>query len=94
MQAIYVLLRKGISMRKVRITVQGPLGYKDAVNEYGEDALLLTASGEVKPARKLKENDVLISFQDSFRSCSSILWKILKIEWPGKPHNNVKGSSK
>jgi hypothetical protein len=46
-----------------------------------EDDLLLTAGGVVKPARKLKEGDVLIRFSSAL--CH---WEITKMEWVRKTH--------
>jgi hypothetical protein len=69
-------------MRKVQITAQGPLGWKDTVDVFSEDALLLTFSGEVKAVRTLREGDVLIRFSDaSGGPYRPHRWSISKIEW-------------
>lgn len=70
-------------MRKVSITAQGPLGWKDTTDVFMEDDLLLTAGGVVKPARKLKEGDVLIRFSSAL--CH---WEITKMEWARKTHTS------
>ena len=66
-------------MRKVKIEAMGPLGYKDTADVFGEDELLLTAAGAVKPVRQLKEGDVLVRFNGN--PGTPLLWTILRIEW-------------
>ncbi len=66
-------------MRKVKIEAMGPLGYKDTADVFGEDELLLTAVGAVKPVRQLKEGDVLVRFNGN--PGTPLRWTILKIEW-------------
>jgi hypothetical protein len=66
-------------MRKVKIEAMGPLGYKDSADVFGEDELLLTAAGAVKPVRQLKEGDVLVRFNGN--PGTPLRWTILRIEW-------------
>ena len=66
-------------MRKVIITSTGPLGYSDSVEEYLEYSLLLTASGEVKPAYQVREGEVLVRFNGQPRT--PVPWTIIKVEW-------------
>ena len=70
-------------MRQVKLTMQGQIGYGDRTETYSEDDLLLTATGQVKPVRQLRERDVLITFPDAspFRP---LLWTIVQIEWVRK----------
>lgn len=65
-------------MRKVQVTAQGPLGWSDSTETFSEEDLVLTASGEVKHVRRLREGDILIRFLES-----NVVqrWTILKIEW-------------
>ena len=66
-------------MRKVKIEAQGPLGYRDSTDVFGEDELLLTAGGRVKPAQQLREGDVLVRFNGN--PGTPLRWTILRIEW-------------
>ena len=66
-------------MRKVIITSTGPLGYSDSVEEYSEDSLLLTASGEVRPAYQMREKEVLVRFNG--QPGTPQLWAVIKVEW-------------
>jgi hypothetical protein len=68
-------------MRKVQISATGPLGWSDWMETFSEDALLLTASGEVKAAHRLREGDVLIRFSDLVREGPAQRWIITKAEW-------------
>ena len=67
-------------MRKVQISATGPLGWSDWMETFSEDTLLLTASGEVKAAHRLREGDVLIRFGE-FSTTSALRFSITKIEW-------------
>ena len=46
---------------------------------FGEDELLLTAAGAVKPVRQLKEGDVLVRFNGN--PGTPLRWTIMKMEW-------------
>ena len=69
-------------MRTVKITAQGPLGWSDSTEVFGEDDLLLTAGGVVKPTRQLREGDVLIRFWER----NTQAWTIVKMEWMRREH--------
>ena len=71
-------------MRQVTLTLQGPMGYNDRTETYSEDDLLLTATGQVKPVRQLRERDVLITFPDASYAKDSLRWTIVQIEWVRK----------
>ena len=66
-------------MRKVSITAQGPLGYKDTTDVFMEDDLLLTFGGMVKPAKKLREGEILVRFGG--QPGVSQLWTVIEVEW-------------
>ena len=71
-------------MRKVKLTLQGPMGYRDREETYSEDTLLLTASGQVKPVRQLREGEVLITFPDAAYAKDSLRWTLMHVEWVRK----------
>jgi hypothetical protein len=73
-----------MGMRKVIITSTGPLGYSDSVEEYSEDALLLTSSGEVRPAYQMRENEVLVRFNG--QPGTPQLWTVIRVEWVRREH--------
>lgn len=71
-------------MRQIKITTQGPLGYKDTTDVFMEDDLLLTVGGVVKPARQLKEGDILVRFGG--QPGTPQLWTVMEIEWVRREH--------
>jgi hypothetical protein len=71
-------------MRKVKITAQGPLGYKDTTDVFMEDDLLLTVGGVVKRAIRLQEGDILVRFGS--QPATLQLWTILDMEWVRREH--------
>ena len=74
-------------MRKVRIETQGPLGYKDSSEVFGEDELLLTAAGAVRPVKQLKEGDVVIRFNGN--PGTPLRWTIMRMEWLRRGHGTA-----
>jgi hypothetical protein len=68
-------------MREVKITTQGPLGWGDIEDTFKEDSLLLTASGEVKQVRHLREGDVLVRFAHPDLKELAQYWTIIEMEW-------------
>ena len=71
-------------MRKVKITAQGPLGYKDTTDVFMEDDILLTASGMVKKVNRLREGDVLVRFGG--QPSVSQIWTVMEMEWVRREH--------
>lgn len=71
-------------MRKVKIEAMGPLGYKDSADVFGEDELLLTAAGSVRPVKQLKEGDVVIRFNG--QPGTPLRWTIMRMEWLRRGH--------
>ncbi len=71
-------------MRKVKITSQGPLGWGDKEELWGEDELVLLSSGKVKPVRQLREGEVTVRFNG--HPGTPQLWTVLSMEWQRRQH--------
>jgi hypothetical protein len=69
-------------MRKVKITEQGPLGFKDRTLVFHEDEFLLTTVGSIVPLKKMRVGDQRVSFYNG----KADVWTITEMEWVRREH--------